>query len=72
MSEAVILFLCVLDKILLKAAISLAMIKFKFQLNAQYFIPILLLLYMFRAPMRPSSGGPLYIYNIWFYVSLFW
>jgi hypothetical protein len=48
------------------------MIKFKFQLNAQYFIPIVMLLYMFRAPLDPSSGGPLYIYNIWFYVSLFW
>ena len=31
-------------------------IKFKFQLNAQYFIPIVTLLYMFRAPLRPSSG----------------
>jgi len=48
------------------------MIKFRFQINAQYFIPIVMLLYMFRGPLRPSSGGPLYIYNIWFYVSLFW
>jgi len=48
------------------------MIKFNFQLNAQYFIPIVMLLYMFRAHLRPSSGGPLYIYNIWFYISLFW
>ena len=28
----------------------LVMIKFKFQLNAQYFIPIVMFLYMFRAP----------------------
>ena len=48
------------------------MIKFRFQLNEQYFISIVKLLYMFRAPLRPSSGGPLHIYNIWFYVSLFW
>ena len=45
---------------------------FRFQINAQYFISITMLLYMFRATLRPSSGGPLYIYNIWFYVSLFW
>ena len=44
-------------------------IKFKFQLNAQYFIPIVMPLYMFRAPLRPSLGGPLYIYSIWFYVN---
>ena len=24
-------------------------------------------LYVFRPPLCPSSGGPLYIYNIWFY-----
>ena len=48
------------------------LINFRFQLNAQYFISVTMLLYMFRAPLRPSSGGPLYIYNIWFYVSLFW
>jgi hypothetical protein len=46
------------------------LIKFKFQLNAQYFIPIVMLLFMFRAPLRPSSGGPLYSYNIWFSPSL--
>jgi len=46
------------------------MIKFRFQLNAQYFISIVILLYMFRALLRPSSGGLLHIYNIWFYVSL--
>ena len=45
-------------------------IKFRFQLNAQYFISIVMFLYMFRAHLCPSSGGPLYIYNIWFYVSL--
>ena len=33
----------------------------KFQLNAQYFISITMLLYMFPATLRPSSGGPLYI-----------
>ena len=27
-------------------------------------------LYMFRAHLCTSSGGPLYIYNIWFYVSV--
>jgi hypothetical protein len=48
------------------------MINFRFQLNAQYFISVTMLLYMFRALLRPSSGRPLYIYNIWFYVSLFW
>ena len=48
----------------------LVMINFRFQLNAQYFISIVMFLYMFRAPLCPSSGGPLYIYNIWFYVSL--
>ena len=48
------------------------MIKFRFQLNAQYFISIVMFLYMFRALLCPSSGGPLYIYNIWFYVSLSW
>ena len=47
-----------------------AIINFRFQLNVQYFISITMLLYMFRATLRPSSGGPLYIYNIWFYVSL--
>ena len=31
---------------------------------------IVKLLYMFRALLCPSSGGPPYIYNIWFYVSL--
>jgi len=36
------------------------------------FFSISMLLYMFRVLLRPSSGGPLYIYNIWFYVSLFW
>jgi len=46
------------------------MIKFRFQLNAQYFISIVKLLYMFRALLRPSSGVLLHIYNIWFYVSL--
>ena len=46
------------------------MINFRFQLNAQYFISVTILLYMFRALLRPSSGGPLHIYNIWFYVSL--
>ena len=51
---------------------SLVMISFRFQLNAQYFISIVMFLYMFRALLCPSSGGPLYIYNIWFYVSLFW
>jgi len=50
--------------------IMLVMINFRFQLNAQYFISITMLLYMFRAHLRPSSGGPLYIYNIWFYVRL--
>ena len=30
------------------------LIKFKFQLNEQYFIPIVMLLYRFRAPLRPS------------------
>ena len=49
----------------------LVIINFRFQLNAQYLISVTMLLYMFRAPLRPSSGGPLYIY-IWFYVSLFW
>ena len=48
------------------------LIKFRFQLNAQYFISIVMFLYMFRALLCPSSGGPLYIHNIWFYVSLFW
>jgi hypothetical protein len=47
----------------------LVMIKFRFQLNARYFIPIVMLLYMFRALLRPSLGGLPYIYNIWFYVS---
>ena len=47
----------------------LVMIKFRSQLNAQYFISIVKLLYMFRALLRPSSGGLLHIYNIWFYVS---
>ena len=46
-------------------------INFRFQLNEQYFISIVMFLYMFRAHLCPSSGGPLYIY-IWFYVSLFW
>ena len=50
----------------------LVMINFRFQLNAQYFIPTVMFLYMFRALLCPSSGGPLYVYNIWFYVSLFW
>ena len=50
----------------------LMIINFRFQLNAQYFISIVMLLYMFRAHLCPSSGGPLHIYNIWFYVSLFW
>ena len=45
-------------------------INFRFQLNAQYFISIVMFLYMFRAHLCPSSVGPLYIYNIWFYVSL--
>ena len=49
-----------------------ATINFRFQLNAQYFISIVMFLYMFRAHLCPSSGGPLYIYNIWFYVSLIW
>ena len=48
------------------------MINFRFQINAQYFISIVMFLYMFQALSCPSSGGPLYIYNIWFYVSLFW
>jgi len=48
------------------------MIKFRFQLNAQYFISIVKLLDMFRALLCRSSGGLLHIYNIWFYVSLFW
>ena len=48
----------------------LVIINFRFQLNAQYFISITMLLYMFRATLPLSSGGPLYIYNIWFYVSL--
>ena len=48
------------------------LINCRFQLNAQYLISITMLLYMFRATLRPSSGGPLYIYNIWFYASLFW
>ena len=46
------------------------LIDFRFQLNAQYFISIVMLLYMFQAHLCPSSGGPLHIYNIWFYVSL--
>ena len=46
------------------------MINFRFQLNAQYFISVTMLLYMFRALLRPSSGGPLNIYNVWLYVSL--
>jgi len=46
------------------------LINSRFQLNAQYFISVTMLLYMFRAILRPSSGGPLHIYNIWFYVSL--
>ena len=50
----------------------LMIINFRFQLNAQYFISIVMFLYMFRAHLCPSTGGPLYIYNIWFYVSLFW
>ena len=50
----------------------LVMIKFRFQLNAQYFISMVKLLYMLRAPFCPSSGGLLHIYNIWLYVSLFW
>ena len=50
----------------------LLMINFRFQLNAQYFISIVMFIYMFRALLCPSSGGLLYIYNIWFYVSLFW
>ena len=50
----------------------LCIINFRFQLNAQYFISIVTFLYMFRAHLCPPSGGPLYIYNIWFYVSLFW
>ena len=45
-------------------------INFRFQLNAQYFISIVMFLYMFRAHLCQSSGGPLYIYNIWFYVSV--
>jgi len=48
------------------------LINFRFQPNAQYFISITMLLYMFRATPRPSSGGPLHICNNWFYVSLFW
>jgi len=38
-------------------------INFRFQLNAQYFISIVMFLYIFRAHLYPSSGGPLYIYN---------
>ena len=45
-------------------------INFRFQLKAQYFISVTMLLYMFRALLRPSSGGPLRIYNICLYVSL--
>ena len=47
-------------------------INFRFRLNARYFISIVTFLYMFRAHLCPSSGGSLFIYNIWFYVSLFW
>ena len=42
----------------------LVIINFKFQLIAQYFISIIMFLYMFRATLCPSSGGPLRIYNI--------
>jgi len=45
-------------------------VNFRFKLNAKYFISIVMFLYMFRAHLCPSSGGRLYIYNIWFYVSL--
>jgi len=48
----------------------IVIINFRYQLNAHYFISITMLLYMFRATLRPSSGGPLHIYIIWFYVSL--
>ena len=40
----------------------LVIINFRFQLNAQYFISLTMLLYMFRVTLRPSSGGPLHIY----------
>ena len=63
--------ICPTDIIFLRQLL-FEIINFRFQLNAQYFISVTMLLYMFRATLRPSSGGPLHIYNIWFYVGLFW